>query len=471
MLPECVLKYKRKGTAIHKIGSRYYLYEIESKWDPSLKRARKITKKYLGLITPQGIIKPHSRLSLTNPKEYGACIYLIKSNPKIISYLKRYFPSWWQELFILSCLRLIHKSPFKNMSIYYQDSWFSEEFPKAKMYERAYKNLLVEVGSNRENIIKFLKKFILREEALLIDLTHVFSYSKKQILVAKGYNSQFDFSPQINLIFIFSFKRKLPLFYRILAGNVRDVRALKNTLEESEIEEAIIVTDKGFYSKNNVNLLKREGLKFIMPLRRNNKLIDYSPLRRVDKREMDGYFKFNDRHIWYYGKRRDSLKLWVYLDEKLKVEEEQDYLNRIDTHPEEGYSREGFHERVERFGTVALLTNLRVSAEQVFEYFKSRIEIELLFDVFKNILKADKSYMRGEKEMEAWMFINYLSLVYYYKIYQELLKRDLLKRYSVEDVLLHLRRIRKIKLQGNWVNLEVPKASKELIDIMEIPIT
>jgi len=46
--PEWVLKYKRKGTAIHKIRGRYYLYEVSSKWDKELKRARKITGRYLG---------------------------------------------------------------------------------------------------------------------------------------------------------------------------------------------------------------------------------------------------------------------------------------------------------------------------------------------------------------------------------------------------------------------------------------
>jgi len=471
MLPDWVLKYKRKGTAIHKIGNKYYLYEVTSKWEPTLKRARKITKRYLGTITPQGLIKPYSKLSLSNPKEYGAYIYLIKTNSKIITYLKKYFSSWWQELFILSSLRLTHKSTFKNMAIHYQDSWFSEEFPSAKLYEKAYKRLLIEVGSNRENIIKFLRKFILKEEALLMDLSHIFSYSANQILTAKGYNSDFDFSPQINLLFVFSFKRKLPLFYRILPGNVRDVRSLKATLEESKIEDAIIVADKGFYSKENIRLLKKEGLKFILPLKRNNKLINYAPLMSADKRGLDGYFKFRGRHIWYYGRRRADYVLWVYLDERLKIEEEQDYLNRIESNPENGYTKEGFHQIALRFGTIALLSNLNLSAQKIFEYFKSRIEIEILFDVFKNVLKADRSYMRGDKEMEAWMFINYLSLVYYYKIYQKLVELDLLKHYSVEDVLLHLRRVRRIKLRGEWIDLEIPKESRKLIEVLKIPIT
>jgi len=59
--PEWVYKCKKKGTAIHKIGNKFYLYEVGSKWDRELGRARKITKRYLGVITPDGLREPGYR--------------------------------------------------------------------------------------------------------------------------------------------------------------------------------------------------------------------------------------------------------------------------------------------------------------------------------------------------------------------------------------------------------------------------
>ena len=39
------------------------LYKVKSVWDPSKKRARKITGEYLGKNTPEGVIKSrHERL-------------------------------------------------------------------------------------------------------------------------------------------------------------------------------------------------------------------------------------------------------------------------------------------------------------------------------------------------------------------------------------------------------------------------
>ena len=121
--PDWVLKYKRKGTAIHKIGNNFYLYEVESKWDKKLKRARKITKGYLGKITPEGVKEPGYKINRpTTCKEYGASFFLIKEGKKIIEKLKEHFPNRWKQIFILSVLRFMYQAPLKHMKLHYLDS-------------------------------------------------------------------------------------------------------------------------------------------------------------------------------------------------------------------------------------------------------------------------------------------------------------------------------------------------------------
>lgn len=94
-----------------------------------------------------------------------------------------------------------------------------------------------------------------------------------------------------------------------------------------------------------------------------------------------------------------------------------------------------------------------------------------MFDAFKNILEADRSYMRSDYSMEGWMFINYLSLVYYYKIYHRLIEKDLLSEYSPLDVLLVLSKYRRVKVSSHWVDLEVPKQTRKLIERLNLHIT
>lgn len=434
--PDWVLRYKREGTAIHKIGGNFYLYEVRSVWDKALGRARKVTKGYLGKITPEGLKEPGYRsFRPTTSKEYGASFFLLETNREIIEGLKKHFPERWKELFVLSVFRLMYRAPLKHMEVHYQDSWISEVISEASLSKYTLHQILETIGRNRGAIVGFFRDLYCREERLLIDLTHVFSFSEGIGMAEEGFNRELDFSPQVNLLFIFSFDRKLPLFYRVLPGSVRDVSSLKSTVVESGITDAVIIGDKGFYSRKNVKLLEEEGLRYILPLKRDNSLINYKILKMKGKDRFDGHFKFgNKRYIWYYRCSEEPL-VYVFLDENLKIREEEDYLDRIETHPELGYTMEKFHKKEHTFETIALITNLKgFPAEKVYYYFKSRTEIEQVIDTFKNLLSADRTYMRSDYSMEGWMCINYLSLLYYYKIYQLLVERNLLRRYCPSDV-------------------------------------
>lgn len=365
----------------------------------------------------------------------------------------------------------MHQSPLKHMRLHYIDCFLSEIFKEAKLDKKALTKIFEMIGGDRQKIANFMRSIIPVNEALLIDLTHVFSFSDNMLLAEKGYNSDFDFEPQVNILLMISSTKRIPLFYRLLPGSVRDVRSLKATIQESQIEDVIIIADKGFYSRENVDLLNGEGLRYILPLKRNSSLIDYSVLRRGLKEGFEGFFKFQRRHIWYYGRSEGGFKIWTFLDEDLRIKEQEDYLTRVETHPED-YSVKEFHKINHTFGSISLMTNLRgLSARRIFEYFKSRVYIENMFDTFKNVLDADRTYMRNDRAMECWMFVNFLALIFYYKVYQLLVEQDLLGQFSPLDVLLYLSKIRKVKVGDGWIDLEVPKQVKNLLEKLKLPIT
>ena len=63
------------------------------------------------------------------------------------------------------------------------------------------------------------------------------------------------------------------------------------------------------------------------------------------------------------------------------------------------------------------------------------MEVETAFDAFKNTLEADRTYMQNDQSMEGWMFINYLALLAYWRILKLLVKKELLSKFSIKDVL------------------------------------
>ncbi len=163
------------------------MYEVTSRWDKKLRRARKITKSYPGRITKEGLIKPKYKINQPKTcKECGASLFLIKENQEIVNRLKRYFPWRWKELFVLSVLRLLYRCPLKHMGFYCQDSWLSEEYKDATLSKNSIHQILESTGREREVIVEFLRSFIWGDENLLIDLTHIFSSSGGEVLAKKG---------------------------------------------------------------------------------------------------------------------------------------------------------------------------------------------------------------------------------------------------------------------------------------------
>ncbi len=229
-----------------------------------------------------------------------------------------------------------------------------------------------------------------------------------------------------------------PIFYRLVPGSIRDVSSLLLSMEESKVKDIILVGDKGFYSADNAKELETKKIRYILPLKRNSQFIDYSPLKQAGRKQFDGHFLFENRVIWHYERVLDGKRIVTFLDNFLKVEEERDFLIRVN----EGKLKiEEFHENDSKFGTISIITGLDLSPQKIFELLKSRVEIEVTFDTFKNVLNADRSYMRDDSAMEGWMFVNFVALLLYYKVYGLLLSRDILSRCSPKDVILHLSRV------------------------------
>jgi hypothetical protein len=91
-----------------------------------------------------------------------------------------------------------------------------------------------------------------------------------------------------------------------------------------------------------------------------------------------------------------------------------------------------------------------------------------MVDFLKNFLKGrkfvDRVYLRDDLMLQGWMFVNFLSLLYYYRVYMKLREAELLKKYSVKDLIIHLRRIYKLKIDNKWVTSEIPKTSRKIIE-------
>ena len=458
--PDWVTKWKTKGTHVMRKGDLYYLYRVHSEWNREKGRAQLRTDEYLGRITPDGFIEPKVKRALRRydqimVKEYGSSFLINHISRDVMDELKRHFPEW-KEIFAFACMRLLHRSPMKNVEFHYITSYLSEMLGDAHVSPDALGPMIRRIGMDRTAMTGFMRSFMKDDRYLAVDLTHVLSMSESVISATLGHNSMGEYLPQVQVLFLFSLDHHMPAYFRILPGSINSMASLKLSMEESGARRIVLVADTGFYSSSNVSALDSMGIFYIIPLKRNSRLIDYSA-------EGERHFMFQDHPIFYRKYAVGNRAMYTFRNDFLKAEEEKDFLARSG-------SSERFTAIRERMGTVSVITNLHISGEIVYDMLKSRAEIEQSYDTFKNTIHADRTYMRDDYQMQGWMFVNFIALIMHYRVYGMLKEKNLLRKYSPEDVMEHLSRVFRLKIGEEWKISEIPKKSRVLIDGLQIPI-
>lgn len=475
--PQWVQNQKRPGTEIRKIRGFYYLYEAKCVYDKEKKCGRKVTGKYLGRITEaEGLVVPRPKKvvgsvgKIESDKEYGVTALYNAVMPEYGELLKTHFPDDWQTILAMAYCRLTRQSSLKMMDYHFSGCYMSEILTGAKLSGDSLTKHIRKIGIKREAIVGFCREFKAQNDNIIFDRTDLLSESGKMSLPKFSKSKQGCYENLINLMFVFSVGTQVPVCYGILPGDIKDVKSFALCFKESGIKDATAIIDKGFYSKKNIEMLEGAGMKFIIPLKRSDKSIDYVPVMAGGISGMEGRFSFEGRNIWYYTRDVDGRKMCVCLDARLREKTSDDFLKGVERNTEKKeadrdalYTEETYREKYTTFGTLAVITNSDKGPKDVYTDYKSRCNVELMIDTFKNLLEVDHSYMRDEHALEGWMSSNYIALHWYYKIYQLLAKTGLISQYFAMDILDFLQEIRKIRIDGNWYLKEATaKTSKVL---------
>lgn len=479
-LPEWVVPFKEPHTAIKLIKGSYYKYKVSYRYVPSKKRTIPVSGVLLGKITEDGFI-PSGKHTLRTKQEvikvdiktFGVYAIFETVLKEEIESLREVFGSDIAEgLLFFAMMRWAYQTPIKRVSFYQSHDYSSEQWNVGvRLSDKYISSLLKFVGENREKVLSWLRIFLPlgSDKFVLMDSTHIMSSSGQLAVNAKGYNGAGDFGKQVRLMYLFQAKLSRPIYYRLVNGNITDISSMFLCVKELDVRQVVFIADKGFYSEQNVKQLEEQDLYYIIPLRRNNKIVDYCPLSRGDFKKTNGYFIWQGRVIWFYGYERQGRSFFTYLDERLQVEEERDYLQRIRTRPEE-YSEADYFERLHRFGTLTLTyrTSAAQTAQYVYEAYKQRNEIEVMFDSYKTFMKADVMYMQNRYVLEGWLFANFLAMLAYYKLYNRLRETELITKNSPKDIIEMAKSVYLFKINGEWKRSEMSQRTMKLFEKLKI---
>lgn len=489
--PDWALSQKRPGTELRCIRGKFYLYECTSYYDKEKKRTRKKTGKYLGIITEDnGLVPPRRRqveiendraskeaqsgkITVPEPKlgqvrEYGLSVFIDIQCNELINNLKEAFPKEWNRILAMAYCRLRNQSPLKYIQEDFSDSYLSQSLGVTGLSARSLTDFMKGLGKNREGMLAFMKKYSKVGGNILFDGTDILSASTKMDFPRMSKTKLGGFSEAVNLMMAFSTLQMLPVYYRILPGNVKDITAFLTSIDEFGDTTATAVGDKGFYSRKNVEELEKRKINFIIAMRRSTSGIDYTVF---NNHQSEGHFFYGGRLIKYSTQAIEGRKVFLYYDAKHAAEEETDYLRRVDDEKHENYTMETYVCKAPQFGTIALMVSGDFTPHKAFNDYKSRCEVEQEIDVLKTDLDALTSYMQDNDRLEAWMFVNFIALHIFYRIRRKIVEANLTDNLSTREAIRILCRQRIVKLDAEWRKAEASSKDKAQLEALGVPIT
>ena len=472
------------------VNGSWHVHEYEEWWDPVNKRPVK-RNKYIGTIKRDGF-HPRRRkfkrrkkgsMEVSKEKQEKRVVPLKKegsyeygASRVCYEYLKEVEPVLREEfgdeeakmLIAVALLWSVHGYvPLKRLSSLWEDTWQSREWDDISLDHRKVSSLLRQVGRRkmgRDTVSGYLLTSS-QSRYVLFDLTHVFTYSEGVLDGEVGWNPERRHVPQVRVSVIHDGKQVFHM--EPWQGSHREIsvlRALQERLRDyiSHKGELVLVADRGIASYQFATHMDKEGFRFIMPLRKNFSIIDYH-------QQWKEVFKYSGRVIGWSEREVDleghKFRLLLFWDSKLEGEEKQLWLDKY--HDGE-ISHEELSERLVRCGKIAILTNTDMEPAEVFHYYKARAYVEESIRRFKDTLHMEGTYMHSDDALSGYLFVAMLSLLCHYKLLEQMRMAELSSNWSVEDVLLELRKVRKEPWVDGWHLRPLTRKQKNIIDKLQL---
>lgn len=482
-IPEEIRRHRLPGTEIKRVGGKYYIQRVKCVWIPESKKRRKMVVEFIGSVTADGIIPKKTRKiavgEVTYSKEFGATWAVRELSSDILDCLEKYFGDDAAWIYTVAALRCIHPSAMRYVEHSYSGSYISEIFADLDLRSESISAKMAALGRRRGVIARFMREFVPSGDWFAIfDGTSIICNSRNIRDAQTGYVRNGGFAPQINLMYAIALRHDgmAPVFYKRYPGSIRDVSAFSNMANEMGLTTALVIADKGFTSRAECARLEAAGLSYIMPLRRNSKDYSREPLSKPGRSGFSGRFMYNGRIIWYSEDQiapQGSNKCCIFLDESLAHAETVGHVSKkIGSESPAELCK--VIERQLAFGTFVLRTNLMDrKPEEIYRIYKTRGEIEQLFDMYKSEERFATTGMHSAETQEACLFLNHLSVMIAYRFYERLKNNNMLKAYAVQKTLeFLLKDIRVTRLcdKDPWQIEPVPKAARLALEALDLQL-
>jgi len=219
--------------------------------------------------------------------------------------------------------------------------------------------------------------------------------------------------------------------------------------------------------------------------------------------KLDDEFLYIHTHIHPWGDKRHRCYLHLFynaharaeaidqFNEKLvvyKQELESGDLNRnhqkayddffiIKTTPKRGkkvsYNMPAVNQYLNRYtGFQALLTNNIKDPLKALQIYRDKDVVEKCFDDYKNQLDMKRLRMHTSTTVDGRLFVQFIALIYVSALRKQMREANLMKQYTVRQLLQETETLIKIKYSGTYGHImtEITKPQREILTALKINI-
>ena len=514
---------------IKTINGIEYWYEETPYYDPVSKQTRH-KSKYIGRnidgkpvrmrSAPDEVIAKTKKTAVTirSSFDYGSVLFLqhFMKELKLDQYLNELLTD--KEVSMVTALtfnRLIRPMAMNHIDTWYSGTTLVLDDPKISLSGQRISELLARIGTSNipDKLMGRLLEKNNTKRTLVYDITSLSSYSSLIRLLEYGYNRDGVSLPQLNLSMIMDKDLGIPVMYDIYPGSISDVTTLSGTLTKLEaygVDEYTAIMDRGFFSQNNLLEMLERKISFIIPAKFSLK--DLKTLLTETQRDIEqvGYLqKFKDRTIYVkpviFPINEHLLNGYLYYDPKSEQEEKEALTSRLYDIREDlarvrlkknqvayrvflektGYYKNLFEwtqvdnrieatirqnavaQRMNRMGKFMLFYTGDLDWMTCLSLYRERDCIEQEFKDLKNELDVLPLNTHSDNTTRGYLFIAFLSLILRSRMLKMMKDSDMLKKYSVERVLLELEKWRKVTLaDGRVMTTQMTKKQRTILEAL-----
>lgn len=482
-----------------------YAYQNEPFWDKKKQQSRAI-RKLIGKVHPEtgeiiptraynrqkhteksSIVKPGTVPITKFQRSFFGASYLfdkIGTLTGITDDLKACFPEDYRKIQSIVYYLILEENNSLSRFCHWQKLHihpYGDDIPSQRSSE-LFQSI------DEENRMRFFKKQGKRrieKEYWAFDITSISSYSETLSQVKKGRNKEYDRLPQINLALLFGEESGLPFYYRKLAGNITDVKTVKQLMSEFNVmgyKKVRVVLDRGFYSKQNIDLLYKNHQKFLVGVKLGlgyvKNVLDEERSNLQLWTNLEPQFKTYSicRTIeWDYEEERpykgDTLKdkrraylMLFYNPEKAAKDQADmnDYLtslyndlieNNKKDYCTKDYERyfevtetpkrgrkvvpkeEAMRKAAKNYGYFALLSNELNTPFEALSIYRSKDIVEKGFGNLKERINFRRMQVSSELSLDGKLFVEFIALIYLSYVKKKMQDAGLFEKWTLQGLL------------------------------------